>query len=62
MLLSVPVSVTCVSFAAITVKVDEFPEVIEAGLAVMLTVGARDATFIVVAAETFPPAPVAIAV
>lgn len=37
---SVPVIVTCVAFAAITVMVDELPEVIEVGLAVTLTVGA----------------------
>jgi hypothetical protein len=38
-LLSVPVSVICVALVAVTVKVDEFPAVIEAGLAEMLTVG-----------------------
>jgi len=36
-------TVTCVAFAAVTVKVEELPAVIEAGLALMLTVGAGDA-------------------
>jgi hypothetical protein len=54
--------------AAATVKVDEFPETIEVGLAVMLTVGAAGGpggvtvTVAVAVAEVFPPAPVAVAV
>jgi hypothetical protein len=53
-----------VALAAITVNVDEFPKEIEAGLAVMLTVGATTAgtTVTVAPAEAFPPAPVAVAV
>jgi hypothetical protein len=43
--------------------VDEPPETIEAGFAVMLTVGAGfGVTVRVVVAVTFPPAPVAVAV
>jgi hypothetical protein len=60
---SEPVNVTCVAFVAITVKLDELPEEIEAGFAAMLTVGAAAATTMMVAvAEVFPPAPVAVAV
>jgi hypothetical protein len=65
---SVPVTVTPVALAAATVKVDEFPETIEVGLAVMLTVGAAGGpggvtvTVAVAVAEVFPPAPVAVAV
>jgi hypothetical protein len=63
---SVPVTVTPVALAAATVKVDEFPETIEVGLAVMLTVGAAGGpggvTVTVAVAEVFPPAPVAVAV
>jgi hypothetical protein len=40
---SVPVIVTWVALVAVTVKVDEFPEVIEVGLAVMPTVSAVSA-------------------
>ena len=40
MLPSDPVTVNCVALVAVTVKVDEFPETIEAGLAVKLIVGA----------------------
>jgi hypothetical protein len=51
---------------AATVKVDELPETIEVGLAVMPTVGAAggvtDVTVTVVPAEALPPAPVAFAV
>jgi hypothetical protein len=47
---------------AATVNVDDPPAVIEVGLAVMLTVGAAaGVTVTVVAAEAFPPAPVAVA-
>ena len=35
-----PVTVTCAAFAAVTVRVDELPEVIVPGLAAMVTVGA----------------------
>jgi hypothetical protein len=44
--------------------VDEFPELIEAGLAVMATVGgaAGGITVTVAVAETVPPAPTAVAV
>jgi hypothetical protein len=52
-----------VAFVAVTVKVEEFPEKIEAGLAVMPTVAAAAAvTVTVVVAVVFPPAPVAVAV
>jgi hypothetical protein len=48
---------------AVTVNVDELPEVIDVGFAVMLTVGAGfGVTVTVVAVEVFPPAPVADAV
>ena len=46
---------------AVTVKVDEFPEVIEVGLAVMPTVGDA-ATVTVAVAVVLPPVPVAVAV
>jgi hypothetical protein len=52
-----------VAFVAVTVKVDELPEVIETGLAEMTTVGAEFAMIVTVAdAELFPPAPAAAAV
>ncbi len=48
---------------AVTVNVDELPEVMEVGLAVMLTVGAAGGTTVTTAvAETLPPVPVALAV
>jgi hypothetical protein len=61
---SLPVTVTWVAFAAITINSDEAPEVIEVGFAVMLTVGATagGSTVTVAVAEIFPPAPVAVAV
>ncbi len=60
---SVPLTVTVVAFVAVTVKVDEPPEVIDAGLAVMLTVGVvLDATVIAAVADVLPPDPVAVAV
>jgi hypothetical protein len=37
---SLPVTVTCVAFAAVTVRVEGPPEVTEVGLAVMAVVGA----------------------
>jgi hypothetical protein len=58
---SVPVTITWVALLAVTVKVDELPELIEGGLAVMVTVGDA-ATVTVVVAVVFPPAPVAVAV
>jgi hypothetical protein len=52
-----------VAFAAATFRVDELPDVIEVGFAVMLTVGGWFAvTVTVVFAEVFPPGPVAVAV
>jgi hypothetical protein len=52
-----------VAFIAVTVKVDELPEVIEVGFAVMLTVGAGFAVTVTTAvAEVLPPGPVAAAV
>jgi hypothetical protein len=60
---SLPVTVTCVAFIAVAVKVDELPEVIEAGFAVMVIVGAGfGVTVTAVLADVFPPAPVAVAV
>jgi hypothetical protein len=57
---SVPVTVTVVAFTAVTVKVDELPDVIEAGFAIRVTVGAGfGVTVKVVTAEALPPAPVA---
>jgi hypothetical protein len=48
---------------ATTVNVDEAPELIVVGLAVMLTVGAGGAVTVTVAlAVALPPAPVAVAV
>lgn len=48
---------------AVTVKVDELPEVIELGLAVICTVGAGfGVTDTVTVAEIVPPSPVAVAV
>jgi hypothetical protein len=52
-----------VAFIAVTVRMDELPEVMEAGLAVILTVGVGIGTTVtVVVADIFPPAPVAVAV
>jgi hypothetical protein len=52
-----------VAFIAVTVSVDEFPEIIDVGLAMMVTVGAEFCvTVTVVAAEALPPEPVAFAV
>jgi hypothetical protein len=60
---SLPVTVTWVALTAVTVKVDELPELIEAGFAVMLTLGGGfELTVKVALAEVFPPAPVAVAV
>ena len=38
---SVPVTVTCAALVAVTVRVVELPEVMEAGFAPMVTVGAE---------------------
>jgi hypothetical protein len=52
-----------VALAAVTVKVAEFPKIIDVGLAVMLTVGAGlELTVTIAFAEEFPPGPVAVAV
>jgi hypothetical protein len=60
---SVPVTETKVEFVAITVRIDELPDVIEAGLAVMLMLGAGFAVTVTVAvAEAVPPVPLADAV
>jgi hypothetical protein len=60
---SLPVTVTCVAFIAVTFNVDAPPALIEAGLAVMPTVGGGFGVTVTVAlAEVFPPAPVAVAV
>jgi hypothetical protein len=60
---SVPVTITWVAFTADTVKMDELPDAIEVGFAVMLTVGGGfELTVRVALAEVFPPAPVAAAV
>ena len=53
MLPSVPVIVTAVALVAVTVSVDELPEVIDVGLAVMVTVAAGWFTVTVAAAEVF---------
>ena len=66
----VPVIVIPVAFWAITVKMVELPLAIDAGLALMVTVGAPDVlagvppvvTLIVTDAEVVPPDPVAVAV
>ena len=56
-----PVMVTCVAFAATTVRVDDDPAVIDEGLAPMLTVGAGR-TVTCTDAVAVPPCPVATAV
>lgn len=54
---------TCVAFEVVTVRVDEFPGVIDAGLAVIVTVGAGFAVTVTVAVfVAVPPTPVAVAV
>jgi hypothetical protein len=57
MLLSVPVTVTWVALLAVTVRLDEAPAVIEAGLAVMLTVGTAGLSPPPVAATVVVPQP-----
>jgi hypothetical protein len=62
-LLSVPVTVTCVALSAVTINVEELPTAIEVGLATMVIVGAAAAATVTVAlAEAEPPPPVAVAV
>jgi hypothetical protein len=52
-----------VALTALTVRVAEPPELIEVGLAVMLTVGGGfEVTVTVTLAEVFPPSPFAVAV
>jgi hypothetical protein len=52
-----------VALVAVTVKVEELPEVIEVGLATMLIVGAGLAVTVTVAtADVVPPIPIAFAV
>ncbi len=52
---SLPEMLTAVALVALTVKVEELPDKMEAGLAAMVTVGARDVTVTVVAFVTVPP-------
>jgi hypothetical protein len=60
---SLPEIVTWFAFTAVTVRVDEPPDMIELGLAVICTVGGGfGVTVTVTVADTFPPAPVAVAV
>jgi hypothetical protein len=62
---SVLVTVTWVAFVAVTVNVEELPEVMDVGLAVMVTVGVvvvAAATVTVAVAVALPPGPVAVAV
>ena len=60
---SLPATVTRVAFMAVTVNVDAPPELIEAGLAEIVTVGGGfGVTVTAVLADIFPPAPVASAV
>lgn len=60
---SLPVTITPVAFAAVTVNVEEFPEIIDVGFAVIVTAGTGLAATVTVAvAEALPPAPVAVAV
>jgi len=60
---SLPVNVTCAAFTAVTMRVDDCPDVIVSGFAVICTVGAGFAvTVTVTVAEAFPPAPEAEAV
>jgi hypothetical protein len=60
---SEPFTTSCVAYIAVTVNVDEFPAVMEVGLAEMLTVGAGLlVTVTVVLAVAVPPDPLAVAV
>jgi hypothetical protein len=58
-----PATETWVALVALIVSVDELPDPIEEGLAVMLTIGGGLAATVTVAvADTFPDTPVAVAV
>ena len=58
-----PVIVTDVEFVAVTVNVDEVPEVMVVGLARIVTVGAGGGVTVTeTMAEAVPPGPVAVAV
>ncbi len=58
-----PLILTCDEFVTFTVSVEEPPERIDDGLALMLTVGAAAAVTVTVAvAEALPPVPLAKAV
>ena len=60
---SLPDMVTCVAFIAVTVSVEDCPDVMAAGFALICTVGAGfAATVTVTDAEAFPPTPDAEAV
>jgi hypothetical protein len=60
---SLPEIVTWFAFTAVTVRVDEPPDMMEPGLAVICTVGAGfGVTVTVTVADAVPPAPVAVAV
>ena len=59
---SLPLTVTAVALLAVTVNVEELPEVIEVGSAAILTLGAGLVTVTVALAEIFPSAPVEVAV
>ena len=65
MLPSEPLSETPVAFVAVMVRMDALPAVIDAGLAVIVTVGVAEPTNDTVMVEfavADPPAPVAVAV
>ena len=65
MLPSVPVTVTDVAFVALTVRVDELPDVIDVGLALIATDGSGDdagTTVTVAIAVAVSPDPLAVAV
>jgi hypothetical protein len=60
---SLPVITTTVALVALTVNVEEVPDVIAGGVAVTVTDGAGlEVTVTVAAAVTVPPVPVAVAV
>jgi hypothetical protein len=62
---SVPVTFTWVALVAVTVKVEEFPAVMDVGFAVIVTVGVgvvAAVTVTVAVAVAVPPVPVAVAV
>ena len=57
------VTVTALALVAVTVSVDEFPDAIDAGFAVMVTVGAGFGVTVTIAvALVVPPGPAAVAV